>query len=715
MNFKALKMEIIAPAGTFQQLKANIDAGADAVYGGMKNWNARTRQKNFEFDEYAKALEYCHTKGSKFYLTLNSLLRDNDLDEIIYLFNSNVVPLPDACIVSDIGLIVKLKTLFPQLQLHSSTLFGSHCVEDLNFLRSIGVSRTVLAREMTFEEIAELQKKHIVELEVFVWGSQCIAFSGDCRLSSLCFGGSADRGKCSGPCRDIYKDFNGNLGNYLYPNDLNAGIFSAKLSKLNISALKIEGRMRPPEETAKVVSQLKELLEQPVSALSYTLSNDSYLNGIIPPKNFLRDCGTEIGPHGTYNNSYTKKRWDHNQVLMLNTHNIDSEIKNSINERVTFAYKLIPGKRAVTLTISNYQNSLATINIVDDEGERVVLNYPLYHETVPTYLSNEELLLHIKGLMPHIHVQEFSINTGSNKKIRVFLDLLRESIIDFAHGVSESRIEFTNNIDVVDYKNITFCVEAVNLDQLNLCVNSSNITVLFTVHRPEDVINFNMRHGFNQQVIFRLSPFDWKSTGSKAILEELIGRRIMITRPRHLLEIKDFKFASVESDYTLDCWNKHSISFIKGCGISRFTGNPEWSLADTIEFATQNKMEIDILSGKLPLLLTRYCWRDTGVCGNKCSSDKILINIEKGYEIGIQCTQEGYSEFFTDKPRIIKDVLRYLPKNTIARIRYNASGMAQDSFIKMLHEVSHFSKESFNEYETGEQNEWNVRLHRSVR
>lgn len=176
-------MEILALTGSIEQGYPAIEAGCDAIYGGLKIGNARRRAKNFTLNEYSQILNYCKSKNVKFYLTLNTLLRSDELTEILDIFKS--IELPDAVIVADIGWIHAFLETFPSLPIHASMQFGTSSLNDVLFLESIGVTRAVLNRELTFDEIKYIKENSHIELEIFVFGTQCALFSGQCLWSGL--------------------------------------------------------------------------------------------------------------------------------------------------------------------------------------------------------------------------------------------------------------------------------------------------------------------------------------------------------------------------------------------------------------------------------------------------------------------------------------------------------------------------------------------------
>jgi collagenase-like PrtC family protease len=298
-------MELLAPAGNIEQAKGSIDSGADAIYGGLRQWNARARAKNFTLTEYTEVLDYCHSHRARFYLTLNTLLYDHELAELTELFHSSKFTLPDAVIVADIGLIRVLGKEFSNLTLHASTQFGTATVADLRLLEELGVSRAILARELTLKEVEVLRKSTGLELEVFAFGSQCISFSGQCLWAGLLQRGSGNRGYCTGMCRDVY-EVQGKQGQFFYPQDINAISILPQLTQAGVQSIKIEGRSRPVEEISKIVQQFRAALNNPTplppSYAGY-LQNDIPVKGmfhVVNPRTaqYLKDDTTEIKKPG---------------------------------------------------------------------------------------------------------------------------------------------------------------------------------------------------------------------------------------------------------------------------------------------------------------------------------------------------------------------------------------------------------------------------------
>ena len=197
--------ELLAPAGSFEILKAVIEAGADAVYVGGSRFGARAYANNFSEEELLEAIDYVHLRGKKLFLTVNTLFKNNEINQSLYEY---LLPYYkrglDAVIVQDFGVISFIKERFPNLPIHTSTQMTITGVEGAKLLKNLGVERVVLARELSLAEMKKIREEADVELEAFIHGALCYSFSGQCLFSSMLGGRSGNRGRCAQPCRLPY-------------------------------------------------------------------------------------------------------------------------------------------------------------------------------------------------------------------------------------------------------------------------------------------------------------------------------------------------------------------------------------------------------------------------------------------------------------------------------------------------------------------------------
>lgn len=297
-------MKIVAPAGNKERLYAAIKAGAEEIYMGLKGFGARRAAENFSLEEFLEALDYAHLRGSRIFLTLNTIMMKEEI-EFLYpnlkrLYEHGL----DAVIVQDLGLAYYLKQNFPDLELHGSTQLSVANHIEINYLKEIGFSRVVLPRELSFEEIKRIRENTEIELEVFVSGALCISYSGNCYLSSFLGGRSGNRGMCAQPCRKKYETQEGEKSYFLSPKDQFFGKEEIeKLKEIGIDSIKIEGRMKEPNYVFTTVQYYRNLIAgEEIQERSSALFNRGYSKGyfyenskeIMNPK-FSSNLGEKIG------------------------------------------------------------------------------------------------------------------------------------------------------------------------------------------------------------------------------------------------------------------------------------------------------------------------------------------------------------------------------------------------------------------------------------
>ena len=253
--------ELLAPVGSMDHLKVAINSGASSVYLSGKDYGARKYAENFTLDEINEAVDIAHIHNVKVYVTVNTLIKEDELEDVINYLSKLYAIGVDAVLVQDLGLIELINTHIPKLKIHASTQMTLENQVKLDYIEKKGIKRVVLPREMTKEEISSLKTN--MELEIFAHGALCYSYSGQCLMSSFKGGRSGNRGTCAQPCRQKYKikgikkeDY------YLSPCDLSLFNQLKEISELNISCIKIEGRMRNKEYLAIVISNYRKALNK---------------------------------------------------------------------------------------------------------------------------------------------------------------------------------------------------------------------------------------------------------------------------------------------------------------------------------------------------------------------------------------------------------------------------------------------------------------------
>ena len=262
-------VELLSPVGDFECLKSAVQNGADSVYFGSNLFSARAFAKNFDLNSLQMAIQYAKLRGVKTHLTLNTLIKDSEYDDAIYLATKAYEFGIDAIIVQDLGLALDLIKLFPDLPIHASTQITVHNLNGALELQKLGFKRVVLARELSINEIEYICKNTNIEIETFIHGALCISYSGQCLFSSMLGGRSGNRGKCAGPCRLPFEllenDKKIDSGYLLNTRDLCSLDYIPALINAGVKCFKIEGRMKNPEYVATVTRIYRKYIDLALS------------------------------------------------------------------------------------------------------------------------------------------------------------------------------------------------------------------------------------------------------------------------------------------------------------------------------------------------------------------------------------------------------------------------------------------------------------------
>ena len=293
------KMELLAPAGSYESMQAAFHAGADAVYMGGPRFGARAYADNPDDGGLLRAIDYTHLRGKRLYLTVNTLLKNSEIGEDLYdylkpLYEAGL----DAVIIQDFGVFRFLRDAFPDLPLHGSTQMTVCGPEGAALLKAQGLKRLVLPRELSLEEIRLVYERTGIDLEVFIHGALCYCYSGQCLMSSFLGGRSGNRGRCAQPCRLNYEG-----GSYLNMRDLCTLDLLPQIRETGAHSLKIEGRMKSPLYTAGVVSVYRKYLDKLEAGETYRVQKED------------RQLLFELFNRGDFTDGYFKR---HNGKEMIN-------------------------------------------------------------------------------------------------------------------------------------------------------------------------------------------------------------------------------------------------------------------------------------------------------------------------------------------------------------------------------------------------------------
>ena len=346
-------MKIVAPAGNMERFYSAISATADEIYLGLKGFGARRNAENFTVEELKQAIDYAHLRGSRIFLTLNTIMTNREI-ELLYptlkdLYNYGL----DAIIVQDLGYAEYLHKNFPNIEIHGSTQMTVANYYEINYLKELGFKRIVLPRELSFEEIKEIRKNTDMELEVFVSGSLCISFSGNCYMSSFIGGRSGNRGMCAQPCRKEYKTSCGEKSYFLSPKDQLYGIDEIKkLQEIGVESIKVEGRMKD---------------------VSYVYETVSYF------RNLINGIDKEESTPKLFNRGYSKGYFYDNDKSIMNrdySYNMGEKIGEVVGKSIRLDEDVVSGD-GITFVSKDYKNLGGTyINKIAYKNDKLILNFP---------------------------------------------------------------------------------------------------------------------------------------------------------------------------------------------------------------------------------------------------------------------------------------------------------------------------------------------------
>ena len=376
-----IKPELLAPAGSFDALKAAVEAGADAVYLAGESFGARAYAENFNRENLIDAVKFAHLRNVSIHVTTNTILADDELekfaDYIKFLRKANV----DAFLIQDLGAAKIAKNIAPEIPLHASTQMTIHNLEGVKILSELGFSRVVLSRELSLPEIKKIAKNSSIEIEIFMHGALCVCYSGQCLMSSMIGGRSGNRGRCAQPCRLPYilvdennQEILQNVGEYLLsPKDLNTLEILPKLLDCGISSLKIEGRMKRPEYVATVVKVYRDALNKILFGKNF----DKDIGNKKLAQIFNRDFTTAYLEKNPGKNLISDKRPNNRGVLVGRIAKVEkNKISIKISEKISAGDQIeiwvkVGGRKTFTVEKFVVENDICSVEVSDTRGIKI--------------------------------------------------------------------------------------------------------------------------------------------------------------------------------------------------------------------------------------------------------------------------------------------------------------------------------------------------------
>lgn len=645
--------ELLSPAGNIECLKAAINNGADACYLGGKSFGARAFAGNFTNEELKEAVEYAHLYGVKIYITVNTIIYNNEVEEFIeyikYLYQIGV----DALIMQDIGMISLVRQTFPNFEIHASTQLHNHNNEGIKALKDLGVTRIVLDREMTLEQIENINID--IEKEVFIHGALCNSYSGCCLFSSLNGGRSGNRGECTQPCRLPYKlikngKYISNEDKYLLSTkELNTIHNFDKLMNSDIISFKIEGRMKSPSYVGYITRIYRKLID------NYQKNNKEIITK--EEENNLKIL---------FNRSFTNGYLFSDKVMNISSSNHQGlEIGKVID--------ITPKKIKIKLSDNLYQedglrfkqsNKGMIANFIYNE-KNLLINKASKGDII--YLDNKINLkdkdILVKTSSPYLDKEILSI---SEKKIKIDINIeekdnnlsitFQDKNNNKVSSVLPVEVPLTRNTTKEEIKekisklgNTPFIIDTINIDiKKNIFVNMkeiNNIRRELTGRLVEartkvkrkiivnDVkLNYNEEKNYNYEVSVLVRTKEQLEASISQNVDRIYtpsielynkykdNNKVYLRLPRvvnnynydaknilvtELGGVHKYKDRNIISDYYLNVVNNYSIKYLLDNNVKRVTLSPEINY-NYLDDYIKDKVEI-IVYGKPELMITKSC------------------------------------------------------------------------------------------------------------
>lgn len=411
---KLRKVEILAPAGNQEVFKYAIAAGCDAVYVAGKSYGARAYANNFTDDELIEAIDYAHLFNVSVFVTVNTVIFEDEMDDVIKYIDRLYLNQVDGIIVQDLGLASIIKRRYPGLKLHASTQINAQTLDDVLTLKELGFDRVILGREVSLDTIKEIRKNVDIELEVFVHGALCMSYSGNCYFSSLVGDRSGNRGRCAQPCRLGYR-LEDNPEKYLLsPKDLCTIDNIHEIMKY-VDSIKIEGRMKSKEYVSSVITSYKKVIEGYLNKEYYNLNELKYNMQISfnrgYTKGFINNCtnndftnidrpnhqGVLVGKVVSYLNGkvsikLTKELYDNDSIRIVSKDYEDAITINGMYTKVGVVKKAFINE---TITVRSHKPLYSGDEVFLTKREDNHFIEPKVEITGRIYTKNQEFYLEI--------------------------------------------------------------------------------------------------------------------------------------------------------------------------------------------------------------------------------------------------------------------------------------------------------------------------------
>ena len=645
-----MKTELLAPAGSYESMTAAICAGADSVYMGGAKFGARAFAENGDEETIVSAIDYAHLHGRKLYLTVNTLLKEKELERDLfgYLCPFYEAGL-DAVIVQDMGVMSFIRKNFPGLHIHASTQMTITGPKGAKLMEEMGCSRIVTARELSLEELSAIRKETDLEIESFVHGALCFCYSGQCLMSSLFGGRSGNRGRCAQPCRLPYevcqngRRRNGKDSQYvLSPKDMCTVELLPEIIRAGVNSLKIEGRMKKPEYTAGVVGIYRKYLDKlEENKEAYQVSRED-----------LRELYDLYNRDGFHTGYYK----DHNGPAMMASKNEKAkEGQKARNEalfsrlKAEYVDKDKPIGLDGTLTLSCGSPAALQIGAVSATGDLVqqAVKQPLSEERVRTQmLKTGGTPYEFNNLTVRMDESVFIPMQSLNHLRREALNMVTKENLEKYRRTSPAEGKSVYPEDNKKSSNLPvrprgFCISVETEEQLNAALDYehaeriyASVILFLNKNTKQRILDFIHAAVKNGQKPYLAMPFVVRDH-LPAVLDEnldyfirqgLSGYLVRNLETLAILKEKNLtEYATIDAN--LYTYNQEAQQFYRSMGVCRDTAPHELNSRELSGRSNQNS-EL-IIYGYIPLMITAQCIKKNLM---NCSKNSEVLTLTDRYK-----------------------------------------------------------------------------------
>ena len=663
-----MAMELLSPAGHWEAMVAAVQNGADAVYMGLGQFNARRGARNFSEEEYLAAVSYCHLRGAKVYLTLNTLLGDRELGGAEDLLRKASHWGVDGVIVQDWGVAQLAREIVPDLPLHGSTQMTIHDLAGVEEAAKLGMQCAVLSRELSREDIRYICQHSPIKIETFAHGALCMCYSGQCAMSALIGQRSGNRGTCAQPCRLPYKLDNGKQGYPLSLKDANLASHLRELDEMGVSILKLEGRMKRPEYVAVITRIYAELLRE----------------GRMPRREELQQLEQAFSRSG-----FTEGYWQNKKgPAMFGTRAENTAEPTELFKTAKIAYdkenlRTVP----ITLTAVVLAGEEISLTAEDNDGHVITVTGPVPEAARNRAVTEEELrdrLAKTGGTAFRAEEIYVTVDGGLSLPASVVNALRRDALEQLAQArtalpqrreFAANKVEKARNSD----KPLCFTVSLFSGDQLSDELMALNPAIVYLPAERIDEFDISPYLGGETEFCVTIPRIckDREKPVLKAYLEKAKAmgcRSAAVGNIGHLPLAREMGFA-IRGDYGLNLFNSRAVHEMAAWGLESATVSFELRHEQVRDLSKPLPCEA-IVYGRLPLMVMENCIIANGLgCKPKdlngtCRAVHTLTD-RKGEQFPVLsvfgCRNEienGKTLFLADKPEYKRCGLEY------ARLRF---------------------------------------------